>query len=159
MAGEVRAGALFFVVALVVTIPFSLIPLVGMLCCGPIGALAYGIGAGALGARWRGATASVGQGALSGGLAGVGALIGATLAAVISVVIAQSDPEMIRQMLREALAQSDGVEISPDDLAALLLPIGALVGFCIGMINLVASLLSGMLGAWITISRRPAATL
>jgi hypothetical protein len=159
MAGEVRAGALFFVVALVVTVPFSLVPLIGMLCCGPVGALACGLAAGVLGARWRGATASTGQGALSGGLAGLGGLVGVTLAAVISVLIAQSDPETMRQALREALAQTDGIEMSPDDLAALLLPISVLVGLCIGTINLVASLVSGMLGAWITISRRPAATL
>jgi len=159
MAGDVRAGALFFMVALVIAVPFSLVPLIGMLCCGPLGALACGAGAGVLGVHWRGATASVGQGALSGGLAGLGALIGTTLAAVISMLIAQNDPELLRQVLREALAQSDTLEVSPDDVAALLLPIGALVGFCIGAINMAAALVSGMLGAWIALSRRPAATM
>jgi hypothetical protein len=154
MSGGIKSGLIFALAALVVVAGISFIPTVGVLCCGPLGALLLGGLAGYVGVRWSGPAAGMGQGVLAGGLAGVGALLGSLLFFVIALAIVRATPElndMLRQQMEEAMRQQGGAGLTEEELGLFLSLGSGLAGVCLGLLNLVFALGAGALGGWLAV--------
>lgn len=154
MSGGIKSGLIFGLVAIPLTIVFSIIPYVGVLCCGPVTALLLGTGAGYLGVRWQGPEARIGQGVVSGTLAGVGSLLGSILFFVLALLFVRSLPEF-NQIISSALEQQNaGTQLTSEDFQSIMTVALPLVGGCIGLIGLLFALGGGALGGWLRIRQR-----
>ncbi|MEN9937105.1 MAG: hypothetical protein RLZZ387_3684 [Chloroflexota bacterium] len=154
MSGGVKSGLLFGLVSFIVIGGLTIIPTLGQLCCGPLGALLLGGAAGYVGVRWSGELAGMGQGVLAGALAGVGVLAGTVLGFVLYIALVRSWPEA-RQMLDEAVRQQQGAEaLTPQDVDTLLNIVAPVLGFCFGLLWLLFSLGAGALGGWLAVQQR-----
>jgi hypothetical protein len=154
MSGGVKSGLLFGVIAIPLTMVMSIIPYVGIFCCGPITALGLGTGAGYLALRWGAPDAKIGQGVLSGTLTGLGSLIGSVLFFVLAIALLTQMPEF-SQVFEEALRQQNaGTDLTAADLQAMMAIAVPLVGGCFGLIGLLFALGGGALGAWLNLRQR-----
>jgi hypothetical protein len=154
MSGGVKAGLLFGLVAIPLTIALSFVPYVGAFCCGPLLGLGLGTAAGYLGLYWSSPDARIGQGLLAGGLAGVGSLIGSVIFFIVAVMIATSIPEF-EQTLQDALEQQGaGSQMTLEDMRLMMSFAGPVAGACLGAIGLLFSFGGGALGAWLRIRQR-----
>jgi hypothetical protein len=154
MSGGVKAGLIFGLVAIPLTIVMSFIPYLGVFCCGPITALGLGTGAGYLGVRWGDPDAKIGQGVLGGTLTGLGSLIGSVLFFVLALAFVSQMPEF-SQALEQALEQQDSSsQLNSADLQAMMGVAGPLVGGCIGLIGLLFAVGGGALGGWLRLRQR-----
>jgi hypothetical protein len=157
MSGGLKSGLIFALVALVFVAAISFIPTVGVLCCGPLGALLLGGGAGYLGVRWGGPTAGVGQGLLAGGVTGGGALLGTVLFFVIAMGLVRTIPELndeLQRQMDEAMRQQGATGLTEEDMAMMLSLGFGVAGLCVGMLNMLFALGAGALGGWITVRQR-----
>jgi hypothetical protein len=157
MSGAVRSGLIFALVGVVVEIAVSSIPGAGPLLCGPSAAAIVGAVAGYFAIRWSTGAAGVGQGVLAGTIAGVGVLIGAVIFFTIRILTLRSDPEAV-PFLQRYLQQQQGTQLTPEQLSSLLVVIGPVLGFCIGLIELLFALAFGALGGWVGVRGRARST-
>lgn len=158
MSATLKSGLLFGLVGLIV-VPLSIlatfIPLVGFLVClgSPLIALLIGGVAGFFAVRWSDRQAGVGQGVLSGIIAGVGMLVGVVLLWVIGYGLLQSNPDFqlgLQEAINQAMAQQNqqpGSELTPEQMVTTFNTVVPLMGVCLGVIYLVASLIGGAFGA------------
>jgi hypothetical protein len=154
MSGGVKAGLLFGAIAIPITIGASFIPYLGLICCGPLGALLLGAAAGYLGVQWAGLDAGIGQGVLGGGLAGAGSLIGTVIFFVGVIVFLSNMPEF-DQALQDALEQqSPGTGLTVEDIRDMLGLAGPIAGICVGGFGLLFGLGGGALGGWLKVRQR-----
>jgi hypothetical protein len=154
MSGGLKAGLIFAAIAIPLTMVLSLVPYLGVFCCGPLAALSLGAGAGYLGVRWSGEEAKIGQGVLAGGIAGAGALIGSVLFFVLALAFVTNMPGF-EQAISDALQQQDSAtQLTPDDMRSIMGIAGPVVGFCIGLFGLLFGLGGGALGGWLRIRQR-----
>lgn len=149
MSGGVKSGLIFGLVAIPLTMVLSIIPYVGVLCCGPMIALLLGAGAGYLGVRWGGPEARIGQGVLSGALTGVGTLISSVLFFVLALIFISSLPEF-NEIIRQAIEQQNAdTQLTLEDFQSIMNVAMPLVGGCIGLIGLLFAVGGGALGGWL----------
>jgi hypothetical protein len=159
MSGAVRSGLIFALVGIVAEIAFSSIPGAGPLLCGPSAAMIVGAVAGYFAIRWSTGAAGVGQGVLAGTIAGVGVLIGAVIFFTIRIMTLRSDPQAVA-LLQEFLRQQQrGTQLSPEQLNSLLVVLGPVLGFCLGLIELLFALALGALGGWLGVRSRARSTV
>ncbi|HMP40054.1 MAG TPA: hypothetical protein PKA05_06710 [Roseiflexaceae bacterium] len=156
MPGGLKSGLLFAVIAIVVVFALSFIPTLGVLCCGPLGALALGVLAGYIGVRWGGDEAGIGQGVLAGGVAGAGALVGVLFFGVAALLLIRATPEMYNEMMRQILEQQPDAGLTAADMDVLFPIVLFAVVFCIGVIEVLFALCSGALGGWLAVRQRQA---
>jgi hypothetical protein len=152
MSGGVKAGGIFFVVALVLTFGAFFVPL-GCVLCAPIIALGVGAAAGYLALVWA-PGGKLGQGILGGSLAGIGALVGFGAAFLISWQAIVSDPATLRSIAEQAIEQQPGSGLTADDLVALMPGIGIGIALCGGLLYLLFALGGGALGGWLRLRNR-----
>jgi hypothetical protein len=74
---------------------------------------------------------------------------------ITAILILRASPELYDQVLRQALEQQPDIGLTPEDLDALILPIGFFMGLCIGLIELLFALGAGVLGGWLAVRQRP----
>lgn len=149
MSGMLKAGLIFSLVAIPVTIVFSLVPYAGVLCCGPILALSLGAGAGYLGSKWENSAAKIARGLLGGGMVGFGSMLGSIIFFVGVLTLLGSTPEF-DQILREAMQQqAPGSELTPEQIRTMMTVAGPVAGACVGAFGLLFGLAGGALGAWL----------
>lgn len=154
MSGIVKAGLIFGLIAIPITIAFSFVPYLGILCCGPLLALLLGGGAGYLGLRWESTDPKIARGLLAGGMAGFGSLLGSMLFFVGVLAMIGSMPEF-EQILQEALQQqAPDTELTGEQIRTMLSFSGPLAGACVGTFGLLFGLAGGALGAWIFTRQR-----
>jgi hypothetical protein len=153
MSGGVKSGLIFGLVGLIVVGGLTVIPTLGALCCGPLGALLLGGGAGFMGVRWGGPAAGIGQGVLGGSLSGLGVLIGTIIGISIYFAIVLAIPEM--QALLDEQLQQPGMEgLTEADRQNLLGVLGPIAGLCFGVLNLILAVGAGALGGWLGVRQR-----
>ena len=161
MSATLKSGLLFGLIGLVI-VPLAVlasffIPFIGpFLCLGsPLLALLIGGVGGFFAVRWSDGQAGVGQGVLSGTIAGVGMLVGVVLLWVIGYGLIQSNPDfqlVLQEAMDQAMAQQNqqpGSELTPDQMVTMFNTVVPLLGICLGVIYLVASLIGGAFGALI----------
>ncbi len=137
-----RMGGFAFVVVAVC----SLIPYLGWFVIAPIAALAIAAAAGRQAAAATHSGAST-AGAKVGALVGLGALIGSMIGLTILVLVLVEIPgvqEAIRNSEPNPQARIPYEWIAP--LGALA---GVVVGFFVGLFDLVLSVIGGLLAAWV----------
>lgn len=154
MSGGIKSGLIFGLIAIPLTIVLSIIPYVGLLCCGPIVALLLGTGAGYLGVRWGGPEARLGQGVVGGTLAGIGSLLGSILFFVAALLIVRSLPEFDQVISNAIEQQNAGSQLTSSDFQSIMLVAVPLVGGCVGLVGLLFALGGGALGGWLRIRER-----
>ena len=154
MSGMIKAGLLFGLIGLLVTIAFSFVPYLGVLCCGPIAALLLGAGAGYLGAKWETSEPKIARGLLGGGMAGFGCMLGSIIFFVAVIALIGSMPEseqVVRDMLEQ---QAPGSNLSTEQLHTMMSLTGPIAGACVGTFGLLFGLAGGALGSWLLIRQR-----
>jgi hypothetical protein len=152
MSGGVKAGLLFGLIAIPLTIGLSFVPYVGVLCCSPLLALGLGAGAGYLGLRWSDSSARIGQGLVAGGLTGIGSLLGSVIFFLIAVAIASALPGFLEAMLESAREQNSDLTI--EDIQFIMSFVGPLGGACLGAFGLLFAFGGGALGGWLHLRQR-----
>ena len=158
-----RVGLIMAAVAFIVVALTSLIPLVGAFLVAPLAALAIGAGAGWWASKVLGG-GSAGRGAGAGAITGVGALFGSVVGlALLAAMFGNSvgnNPDF-QQQLQQGI--EDAQEQNPDPQAPdIEIPeisggavtgaagvVGAVGGFCFGLVDLLLAVLGGLLGGFI----------
>lgn len=153
MSGGIKAGGIFFIVALVLVFGSTFLPF-GCVVCAPILALGLGTAAGYLGLHWS-PDGKLGQGVLAGALTGLGALIGFAAAFMIALAAINADPTAMREIVESAIEQQGASGLTTDELLGLMPAIGLGVALCGGLLFLVIALGGGALGGWLKLRSRP----
>jgi len=149
MSPVVRAGLVFGLAAVAAVAGSALLPIP---CLGFLSVIALGLGAGYTAAKNTNATRDqrVGRGATAGAIAGGVALVGGTIA-VIAISQLPFMQAQIQAGVNQALQQNPELAetgLDPAQLAALAAGAGGIVGgLCGGLINFIAMLITGLLGA------------
>ncbi len=157
MSGGLKSGLIFALVSIIAVVGFSLIPWLGVPCCGPIATMTLSAIAGYIGVRWSGPTARIGSGTLAGGVSGIGALIGSVIF-FWTIAILTSDPVLLDQVVRQALEQQPASGLTEDELRDItrnVIGFFPVIGFCAGLIHLLFAVLLGTLGGWLAVRQRP----
>lgn len=156
-----RVGLIMGGLALVIVALSSLIPLIGSLVVAPLATILLGAGAGWWASKVAG-IGTAGRGAGAGAITGLGALIGSGIGLVVLVMISANNPEVQRQiqeMMRTI--QSENPDATMPDSAQLgtaMTAAGAMLGFCVGLIDLFLATIAGLIAGLIYgRNRQPAA--
>ncbi|HEU5013215.1 MAG TPA: hypothetical protein VFT66_11825 [Roseiflexaceae bacterium] len=153
MSGAVKSGLIFGVVGILATSIMNF--LFGL--CSPVVAAIIGGVAGYFGVRWSVPPEGIGKGVLAGTIAGALMLISSLAFVLIFFNIIRNDPQF-SELINQAIAQQQGgTELSPDQVTTALNIAAPIAGFCLGLINLLASLAFGAVGGAIAGRNRPVA--
>ncbi len=153
MSGAVKSGLLFGLIGIVATSVTNF--LFGV--CSPVVAAIIGGIAGYFGVRWSVPPEGIGKGVIAGTIAGILMLLSSLAFVIIFFNIIRNDPQFA-QIINEAMQQQQaGAQLSPDQMATALNIAAPIAGFCLGLINLVASLALGAVGGAIAARNRPVA--
>jgi hypothetical protein len=149
MSSSVRTAVIAFVVVGVV----SLVPAFGLFCVGPLAAVVVGGIAGYRAASTAEVSPS-GAGIRAGLAAGVGALIGALVVGTLTGLVVGSLPG-VQDIVRQSGAEADA-GVATEWIAPIASALGALVGVILGVMDFLAAVVAGLVGAAIGGQRPPA---
>ena len=161
-----RVGLIMAALALVTVALANLIPALGQLLVAPLTSLIVGAGAGWWASKVLG-YGTAGRGAGAGAIAGIGALIGSVIGLALLAYIVANNPEAQAQFQQELQRQLQQESPQDPEVTRALRNLnfgavagigGAFGGFCLGLFNLLLSMIGGLIaGVVYGRNRQPAA--